>query len=152
MTEIRQATIEDVPVLVQLVQDYWDFESIPGFESLRVAAQLHRLLAEPRLGCGWIAVTDSLVVGYLLAVYVFSLEHLGLTVEIDELFVVPDERGRGVGAALLKTAEATLISTGCTNVSLQLSRGNESARAFYRRHGYRERSGYELLDKMLLDD
>ena len=38
---------------------------------------------------------------------------------------------------------------GCTNVALQLGKGNDGARVFYRAHGYNERAGFELLDKML---
>ena len=89
--------------------------------------------------------------GYLLAVYVFSLEHLGLTAEIDEFFVLPSARGKGLGDALLRLAEAEFLRRGCTNVALQLGRGNDQARVFYRAHGYSERAGYELLDKMLPD-
>lgn len=109
------------------------------------------MLSEPGLGAGWLAVSEAVPVGYLLAVYVFSLEHLGLTAEIDEFYVVPSQRGRGVGAELLKTAEGEFVRMGCTNVSLQLSKNNGLARSFYHRHGYAERSGYELLDKMLQD-
>jgi GNAT superfamily N-acetyltransferase len=151
MAEIREATGGDVPALLPLVEEYWSFEAISGFESSCVAAQLKRLLSEPRLGAGWISTADGVAVGYLLAVYVFSLEHLGITAEIDELFVLSSQRGRGIGAELLKVAESEFRRVGCTNVSLQLSRHNSSARAFYRRHEYVERSGYELLDKMLHD-
>jgi ribosomal protein S18 acetylase RimI-like enzyme len=94
---------------------------------------------------------DGQPVGYLVAVYVFSLEHLGLTAEIDEFMVLDQHRGHGVGSALLGIAESTFTCAGCTKVSLQLSRRNDAARAFYHRQGYSERSGYELLDKALLD-
>jgi ribosomal protein S18 acetylase RimI-like enzyme len=151
MLQIRQATVNDVPILLPLVAEYWTFEGIVGFDSPQVSAHLTRLLAEPRLGCAWIAFADGMPVGYLLGVYVFSLEHLGLTAEIDEFFVMPQQRGHGIGLQLLKIAEAVFVQAGCTNVSLQLSRRNDSARAFYRRQGYTERSGYELLDKMLRD-
>lgn len=149
MVRIQQATTNDVPALLPLVAAYWSFEAIPGFEPQPVAAQLKRLFSEPVLGAGWIAIVETEPVGYLLAVYVFSLEHLGLTAEIDEFFVLPAQRGGGIGAALLKAAETAFIRAGCTNVSLQLSRKNDSARRFYSRHGYNERSGYGLLDKML---
>jgi GNAT superfamily N-acetyltransferase len=149
MTRIQQATASDVPALLPLVAEYWSFETIPGFEPQRVAAQLGRLLSAPGLGTGWIAVVEGAAVGYLLAVYVFSLEHLGVTAEIDEFFVLPSQRGHGVGAELLRCAEAEFVRAGCTNVALQLSRGNDAAREFYHRHGYTERSAYELLDKML---
>jgi len=33
---------------------------------------------------------------------------------------------------------------------LQLARGNPGAREFYRRQGYSERAGYELMDKTLV--
>ena len=95
MLQIRQATIDDVPILLPLVEGYWGFEGISGFDSSRVSEQLSRLFLEPRLGCGWIAFVDGQPVGYLLAVYVFSLEHLGLTAEIDEFMVLDQQRGHG---------------------------------------------------------
>ena len=151
MEVIRKATVSDVKVLLPLVADYWSFEGVRDFEAERVAAQLTRLLAESRLGAGWIGVASGAPAGYLLAVYVFSLEHLGFTAEIDEFFVLPSQRGQGVGRELLRVAETEFTLVGCTNVSLQLSRDNDVARAFYRRHAYNERSGYELLDKSLVD-
>ncbi|MDX2206508.1 MAG: GNAT family N-acetyltransferase [Gemmatimonadales bacterium] len=151
MTKIRRAEAGDVPSLLPLIEEYWCFEAISGFESGRVAAQLARLLSDPRLGAGWISSGDGVATGYLIAVYVFSLEHMGVTAEIDEFFVLPSQRGRGIGAELLGVAESEFRRVGCTNVSLQLSRHNDPARAFYRRHQYGERSGYDLLDKMLHD-
>jgi GNAT superfamily N-acetyltransferase len=149
MTIFRRATMSDVSALLLLVKEYWTFERISGFDAEVVATQLTRLLCAPGLGAGWIAEREGAAAGYLLAVYVFSLEHLGLTAEIDELFVLPAQRGKGMGAELLRLAELEFARVGCTNVALQLSRSNDSAGAFYRRHGYRERSGYELLDKTL---
>jgi GNAT superfamily N-acetyltransferase len=139
----------DIEALVPLVRSYWDFEHIPGFDATRVAAALGRQIADPRMAGGWIARVAGRPVGYLLAVYVFSLEHLGLTAEVDEFYVVPEQRGGGVGAALLQAAEAAFVEAGCTNVSLQVGRGNDEARAFYARRGYTPRDGYELLDKAL---
>lgn len=146
---VRTATTLDLPDLLPLVEEYWRFEDIAGFEAARVGAELGRLLGDPVLGNGWIARVGDRPAGYLLAVYVFSLEHLGLTAEIDEFFVLPSLRGRAIGSALLRAAEAEFQRRLCTNVSLQLGRGNAPARVFYRAHGYLERAGYELLDKIL---
>lgn len=149
MTAIRKATVADIHVLLALVEEYWRFDGISEFKSGRVGAQLQRLMSEPQLGSGWIATIDGAEVGYLLAVYVFSLEHLGITAEVDEFFILPPNPRLGIDGKLLNTAEAEFRRVGCTNVSLQLSWQNNAARAFYRRHQYAERSGYELLDKML---
>ena len=147
--EIRPVTAANIPALLPLVEQYWIFEDIQGFDPPSVRRELARLLGDPRLGSGWIASVKGQAVGYLLAVYAFSLEHLGLTAEIDEFFVLPSARGRRVGEELLKLAEAEFVRRQCTNVSLQLGRGNDRARVFYRRQGYGERAGFELLDKML---
>ena len=150
MVSITKARAGDAGKLLPLVAAYWDCESITGFDRSRVGSQLERLLSTPGLGAGWIAHQDDVAVGYLVAVYVFSLEHLGLTAEIDELFVVPSRRSSGIGAELLRVAESEFVRNGCTNVSLQLSRSNDAARRFYRRFGFTDRAGYELLDKLLL--
>ena len=147
--DIRSITAKDVAALLPLVEQYWTFEDIAGFESVRVARELEWICAEPKLASGWIASIGGRAVGYLLAVFVFSLEHLGLTAEIDEFFVLPSARGQGIGDELLRLAEAEFVCRRCTNVSLQLGKGNDGARAFYRAHGYEERAGFELLDKML---
>ena len=152
MPEICKATVQDVPDLLMLVEQYWAFESIVGYDRARLSVQLERLVSVQHLGGGWIARNGVTPVGYLLAVYVFSLEKLGLTAELDEFFVEPTFRSQGIGASLLRAAEDTFFHAGCTNVALQLSYGNDAARAFYRHHGYLQRSGYELLGKKLVGD
>jgi GNAT superfamily N-acetyltransferase len=147
--DIRPATPADVPVLLTLVEEYWKFEEIEGFDPERIGAVLRRALADERLGRAWIAHDGEAPAGYLFIVFVFSIEHGGLTAEIDEFFVAPEHRGHAVGAQLLAAAETACRAAGCTNITLQLGRENESARRFYRRKGYSERRGYELLDKDL---
>ena len=147
--ETRRIASKDIPALLPLIEQYWIFEDVAGFDALRITKQLERFCADAALGSGWIATIRGQSVGYLLAVYVFSLEHLGLTAEIDEFFVLPSARGKGLGDELLKLAEAEFIRRGCTNVALQLGKGNDRARVFYRAHGYDERAGFELLDKRM---
>ena len=148
-TVIRPLTKGDIPTLLRLVEEYWIFEDVAGFDRAKVTEELERLLDDPALGSGWMAWAGHDAAAYLLAVYVFSLEHLGLTAEIDEFFVLPSFRGREIGSELLQVAEAEFLRRKCTNVSLQLGQQNDRARAFYRANGYGERAGFELLDKML---
>lgn len=149
MIEIRRATTADVPDILPLVEEYWRFEGISNFEPTEVEKQLICFLNNSQVGAGWISTSNKIAVGYLIAVYVFSLEHLGITAEIDEFFVIPSERSQGVGAELLSVAESEFRKVGCTNVSLQLARYNNIARTFYHSHKYVERTGYELLEKTL---
>jgi len=146
---IRPASAADIAHLVDLVREYWTFEGIDGFHQARTRACLRFFFKKPALGCLWLAEQESTPVGYLLACYVFSLEHGGLTAEIDEFFLLPEHRGAGLGRRLLETAEKAFVGAGCTNVALQLSHANDPGRAFYTHFGYHAREGYDLLDKML---
>jgi GNAT superfamily N-acetyltransferase len=145
----RIATEADIPLLLPLVEEYWAFEGIPGFDPALVRPVLARLLSDPALGAGWLLAVGGHAAGYLLAAYVFSVEYLGMTAEIDEFYVRPKHRGKGAGTTLITTAEARFREAGCTRVSLQLGRQNDQARNFYRAHRYEDRAGYDLLDKRL---
>lgn len=146
---IRLATNSDIPGVASLVERYWEFESIGGFDRSRVETLLGRLLAEPRSGACWVAESEGRVCGYLLAVFMFSLEHGGTMAEIDEVFVSREMRSAGLGALLVARVERDLAERGLVRLQLQLGTDNDRARKFYERQGFRPRAGYELLDKPL---
>jgi GNAT superfamily N-acetyltransferase len=146
---VRRATLRDVAGIAALVQQYWDFESIEGFATPRIAALLSGLLSQPDRGACWVAEMDGRLCGYLLAVFMFSLEHGGLMAEIDEVFVTEDVRSAGLGSLLVAEVDRQLAQQGLTRLQLQLGVGNGRARLFYERHGFRRRSDYELFDKPL---
>lgn len=152
MTEgmkIQPAGPTDVEVLLPMVEQYWRFEAIEGFDAARMRKLLTRVLEDEHLGRAWVATIYGEPAGYLLAVYVFSLEHQGVTAEIDEFFVLPAHRGLGLGHQMLAVAEAQFRVEGCTNVSLQLGRSNDEARKFYRSNGFEDRAGFDLVSKKL---
>jgi len=147
--DIRRARADDIPRLLALIRRYWDFEGIEGFAALRIELVLKELLAPAERGYIWLAESQGMLVGYLIVVLVMSVEHQGLTGEIDELFVLPEARSHGTGTRLLAAAEADLVRRGCVRLQLQLAVGNARARAFYERLGFAARAGYGLLDKPL---
>jgi|HubBroStandDraft_4_1064222.scaffolds.fasta_scaffold649383_1 GNAT superfamily N-acetyltransferase len=146
---IRAAATADIAGVASLVERYWEFESIDGFDRPRVESLLGKLLAQPQHGACWVAEARGTLCGYLLAVFMFSLEHGGMMAEIDEVFMSQEMRSTGAGALLVAQAERELGKRGLVRLQLQLGVGNERARRFYERHGFRRRADYELLDKPL---
>jgi GNAT superfamily N-acetyltransferase len=55
---------------------------------------------------------------------------------LDELYVVPGERRRGIGAALLTAAEAAVRERGSELLEINVDGEDTDARRFYERHGY----------------
>jgi len=146
---IRRAAPPDVPQLLTLVRRYWEFEGIGPFEALRTELVLEGLVTQDARGAIWVADEAGRLEGYLILVFVVSVEHGGLMAEIDELYVCEGQRKRGTGGALLSACEAQLRERGCVRLQLQLGLTNEAARGFYTRRGFAARSGYTLLDKPL---
>jgi GNAT superfamily N-acetyltransferase len=149
---IRLATVGDAARVAGLVERYWEFESIGGFDRPRIEKLLRNLISAPERGACWVAEAEGGVCGYLLAVFMFSLEHGGSMAEIDEVFVSPEMRSAGVGALLVAAAEQDLAGRGLVRLQLQIGIDNERARLFYQRCGFRRRAGYELLDKPLQEN
>lgn len=150
MVQITKAQPSDVPELLRLIEAYWAFECLEGFDGARLQPLLERVLAEPQLGAILIAKAETTAVGYLVLSYSLSLEFKGMVAEIDEFFVSTEARGNGAGQRLLAAAERECAYAGCTRLSLQVAEHNDAAQRFYGRHGFGSRGGYRLIDKAVV--
>jgi ribosomal protein S18 acetylase RimI-like enzyme len=81
-------------------------------------------------GLFFIALDGNHVVGSIMTGYD---AHRGW---INRIAVLQTHRGRHVGAALMREAEARLRDMGCTKINLQVRTSNATAAEFYRRLGY----------------
>jgi len=147
--KVLRAQLSDVARIASLVERYWEFEKLSGFDLRRTEGHLASLLSLPERGGCWIAECSDAIAGYLIAVYVFSLEHGGMMAEIDELFVSTEFRSAGTGTALLLKFEDEMRSLDIVQVQLQVGITNAHAHRFYERHRYALRSGFALLEKPL---
>lgn len=55
---------------------------------------------------------------------------------IENIYVVPERRGEGIGSELLAAAEERLTEEGADVLALEALADNEAAIRFYERHGY----------------
>jgi GNAT superfamily N-acetyltransferase len=65
---------------------------------------------------------------------------------VDDVFVHPDHRNRGIGRALIASVEGWARRKGASGVSLQVAAANGRGRKFYEDLGFREISVYEVLE------
>jgi GNAT superfamily N-acetyltransferase len=147
--DIRVAHRGDIPQLLPLIRQYWEHEHIEGFDPVAIEALLAGLI-EHELGRVFLAESAGHLVGYLVVVFMLSLEHRGPMAEIDELFVLAAERSQGIGARLLTVAEDALAAGGCVRLQLQISEGNAPAQALYERRGYASLPARKVLEKSLV--
>ena len=65
---------------------------------------------------------------------------------VDDVFVLPGYRNRGIGRALIASVEGWARRKGANGVSLQVAAANGRGRKFYEDLGFREISVYEVLE------
>jgi ribosomal protein S18 acetylase RimI-like enzyme len=72
-----------------------------------------------------------------------------LNAYLEELYVVPELRGKGSGRALLETAMETARAAGATHIDLNTGETDTAARALYESAGFTNREGGEDGPSML---
>ena len=141
--EIRRARPVDVPVLVGLMQAFYEEANFP-LAAEPAAAAFHALLADPPLGSVWLALDRGEAIGHLVLTTCFSMEYGGLRGFVDDLYVRPTARGRGAGAELLTAAREEAVRRGVRALHVEVGPDNAVARRVYARAGFAD-SGHLLL-------
>ncbi|HEY5677293.1 MAG TPA: GNAT family N-acetyltransferase, partial [Myxococcales bacterium] len=88
-------------------------------------------------GLALIASEREAALGVAILSFSHQLERGGATAWLDELYVVPERRGGGVGRALLRRALREARTEGCESVHLEVVRGHGRAAHLYVREGFR---------------
>jgi GNAT superfamily N-acetyltransferase len=109
--------------------------------------RLHRVRSQ-KIGRVFVAVDAGAVVGWTHVVERFHLEEIPFA-EIAGLVVDENARNAGVGALLLRTAEAWARDGGHTQLRVRSNVIRERAHRFYAREGYVERKRQVVFDKPL---
>ncbi|PYQ58950.1 MAG: GNAT family N-acetyltransferase [Acidobacteria bacterium] len=114
------------------------------FEEVRAERALRALLADPSYGAAWVFREDGRAIGYLVVTHGYSLEFGGRDAFVDEVYVVPEMRGRGLGARALVLAEEHCRHQRIAALRLEVHHENRRALALY------ERNGFEAHDRYLM--
>jgi ribosomal protein S18 acetylase RimI-like enzyme len=83
----------------------------------------------------FLAYVDGAAVGIATCFLGFSTFAARPLINIHDLAVLPEHRGRGIGGALLRAVEAAARERGCVKVTLEVQENNLPARQLYERAG-----------------
>ncbi len=145
---ISRAGLEDLDVLADLAGQYHAFDGIASSREARVAA-LGPLLADDSLGAVFLSGDRDRTTGYIAVCFGYSIELGGREAFVDELFVEPGFRGRGLGHALVDHAASFLKGKGIAAMTLEVAHANPRGAAFYEKAGFVKREQYFLMSRKL---
>jgi ribosomal protein S18 acetylase RimI-like enzyme len=145
---IRLATLTDVDVLVRLMRQFYAEAAFTLSE--RAARAFEVLLDDSRLGQVWMIEDDGHPAGFVVLTVGFSMEYGGLRGFVDDFYVAPQYRRRGLGHAALEEVKRVCHRRGVRALLVETGPDNAAAISAYRSVGF-EDSGRALLTLPLAD-
>jgi GNAT superfamily N-acetyltransferase len=152
MLEVRPAEPRDAEVIFQLITELADFEQLRHQVTGNAGALTESLFgAAP---CVWalVAEWDGAVVGFALYFLSYSTFLCKPGLYLEDLYVRPAVRGKGIGLALLKATEAAARRRGCGRLEWSVLDWNSNAIAFYEAYGARPNNGWTVYRKLLASE
>ncbi|HEY0790348.1 MAG TPA: GNAT family N-acetyltransferase [Chthoniobacterales bacterium] len=133
--DIQPFNAEQLAPLVALFEAQLREHGIPTSPDALFSV-LRTLEAQPQHGFLLTAVCDGSAVGVAYAASILSLEHGGRSGWLEELYVQPAWRGRGVGTRLLKAVVAAAGQRGWQALDVEVDAAHQRVVSLYARHGF----------------
>mgnify|MGYP005823515717 CR=1 FL=1 len=134
---VRPLTEIDLPAFLELIQGLADYEKLPGPDAEGRKRLARDAFADPPLFWAAIAERDSRPVGYGVYYLTYSTFSARPTLFVEDIFVLPGERGNGAGKAIMKHLAGEAVRRGCGRMEWNVLDWNEPAQRFYRTLGAR---------------
>jgi GNAT superfamily N-acetyltransferase len=141
---IRAAERADVPVIAALIRGLARYEKLERMVVLTEELLADGLFGQHTYAETLIAEEDGRPLGFALYFHTFStfLARPGLYLE--DLFVLEDHRGKGIGKALLARLARIAVERGCHRLEWSVLNWNTDAIGFYERLGAKPNSEWTV--------
>jgi GNAT superfamily N-acetyltransferase len=137
----RIAEISDLAILIELVRAFHKNEKLPFDENID-SDVLRNFLADESLGKAYLVQQEDEVLGYIILTLGYSLEYRGRDAFIDEFYIRPTHRGKGIGTQMLAFAEDACRELGVRSLHLEVDFENSDAQRLYDRVGYQRHNRF----------
>ncbi len=135
--QLADATHTDVPLILSFIRELAEYEKL-AHEVVATEARLHEALFGPdRVAHATIARADGEPAGFALYFFSFSTFLARPGVYLEDLYVRPIWRQRGIGRRLLAHVARVAVECGCGRMEWSVLDWNETALKVYRTVGAR---------------
>lgn len=132
---LRAATPEDVAVLFELIKALSEYEKLSHAVTGSAASLEAHLFGDRPYAEAIIAEFSGQPVGFCLFFHNYSTFLTKPGIYIEDLFVLPEYRGRGIGKQLVSYVAQLAVSRNCGRLEWSVLDWNEPAIGFYKRIG-----------------
>jgi ribosomal protein S18 acetylase RimI-like enzyme len=136
----------DLDRLIPLVAAFHSEMDIVQDDTTRRAA-LHPLLEGSPHGAAYLIGPGRAPIGYVVITFGWSVEFGGLDGFVDEIFIRPTVRGRGIASEVLLALPRALAGAGLRALHLEVDRDDTAAQRLYAKTGFAARPRYMLMTR-----
>ncbi|MDD9739032.1 MAG: GNAT family N-acetyltransferase [Marinovum algicola] len=147
-TRLHLAGPDDIERLMPLTAAFCAETGLETDDDRRRAAVLPLLEGSPH-GAVYLIGPQKAPVGYIILSFGWSLEFGGMDGFVDELYIRPAVRGRGMATDVLYSLPRALRDAGLKALHLEVKREDKSAQRLYRKAHFELRDGYSLMSLKL---
>ncbi len=137
MLILRSMTPEDAPLVVSYIKELADYERDPDAAIVNPEDILHFAFGDHPLIYVVMAEWEGNPAGFALWFYNFSTWEGRAGIYLEDLYIRPEYRRKGIGKALLIHLARIAIANNCTRFVWQVLDWNKSSINFYRQMGAR---------------
>lgn len=135
IVSLRSATPSDIPRILAFIQGLAEYEKL-SHVCIATEESLHETLFGPRPFAEVImADCDGQPAGFALFFHNYSTFRARPGIYLEDLYVLPPLRGKGIGKALLKELARLAIERGCARLEWSVLDWNSPAIEFYKSLG-----------------
>jgi ribosomal protein S18 acetylase RimI-like enzyme len=145
---LRLARPDDLDRLMSLVGAFHTETGIEQEADQRRDALLPLLEGLPH-GCIYLIGPGRAPLGYIILTFGWSVEFGGMDGFVDEIYIRPAVRGRGIATEVLLDLPKALAGAGLTALHLEVDRTDEATQKLYLRTGFKARERYMLMSRKL---
>src|SRR5258708_5599619 len=132
---VRQLAPADTPRLLELIDGLADYEKLPRPDpAARQRLAADAVVDPPRFQALLVEV-DGAVVGYAIYFFTYSTFLARPSLYLEDIFVLPDHRGRGAGRALFRACAAEAVRGECGRMEWSVLAWNQPSMEVYLRSG-----------------
>ncbi|MEQ1862518.1 MAG: GNAT family N-acetyltransferase [Chthoniobacteraceae bacterium] len=133
---IEQATLEDLPQLVDLLHELFTIEGDFVPNRAKQMRGLRLILEQPSRGRIFVLRNNGVILGMINLLFTISTAEGGFVIMLEDVIVHHDFRHRGYGDKLLTHAIEYARKKDFLRITLLTDRLNEQGQQFFERHGF----------------
>ncbi|MDC0656933.1 GNAT family N-acetyltransferase [Leisingera sp. SS27] len=145
---LHLAKLEHMETVLALVAAFHAESGLDSSDEHRRAG-IEPLLNGHPYGAVYLIGPTRAPIGYIVITFGWSVEFGGMDGFVDELYIRPAVRGRGIATEVLTELPKTLATAGMRALHLEVDRENETAQRLYLRTRFQPRKNYILMTKQL---